>query len=190
MVRSDRPARFYPEVVRVSLWLVVGLWLARRLARLIVLIVRSPTAVTVIVLAAAGTAGWRLVSPALPLGVVAGLVAVLVVWRLPLAGLVREARLLPGSGLAARRLGVSAAVDHRDGHRRVDQGPTRHHLRAAAASSAVDPHGGSGAAADAGRPNDRGLRQRRGPAGPNLRRSRLPGPLDPAGVGTTSSCGC
>jgi S-DNA-T family DNA segregation ATPase FtsK/SpoIIIE len=81
MVRSDRPARFYPEVVRVSLWLVVGLWLARRLARLIVLILRSPTAVTVIVLAASGTAGWRLVSPALPLGVVAGLVAVLVVWR-------------------------------------------------------------------------------------------------------------
>jgi DNA segregation ATPase FtsK/SpoIIIE, S-DNA-T family len=82
MVRSDRPARFYPEVVRVSLWLVVGIWLARRLARLIVLILRSPTVVTAIVLAAAATAGWQLVSPALPLGVVAGLVAVLVVWRL------------------------------------------------------------------------------------------------------------
>jgi hypothetical protein len=82
MVRSDRPARFYPEVVRVSLWLVIGLWLARRLSRLVVLIVRSPTALTVIVVTAAGTAGWRLVSPALPLGVAAGLVAVLVVLRL------------------------------------------------------------------------------------------------------------
>ena len=82
MVRSDRPARFYPEVVRVSLWLVVGLWLARRLARLIVLILRSPTAVTVIVLAASATTGWRLVTPALPLGIVAGLVTLLVAWRL------------------------------------------------------------------------------------------------------------
>jgi hypothetical protein len=43
LVRSDQPARLYPEVVRVSLWAVVGLWLARRLIRLIVLIVRSPS---------------------------------------------------------------------------------------------------------------------------------------------------
>jgi hypothetical protein len=36
MAQADRPARFYPEVVRVSLVLVVGIWLARQLAWLIV----------------------------------------------------------------------------------------------------------------------------------------------------------
>lgn len=81
LVRADRPARFYPEVVRVSLWLVVGVWLARRLLRLLVIILRSPTAVTIIVVGVAVRAGWRLVSPALPIGITAGLIVVLVVWR-------------------------------------------------------------------------------------------------------------
>ena len=47
LVRSDQPARLYPEVVRVSLWAVFGLWLAGRLARLVLLIVRAPSAVIV-----------------------------------------------------------------------------------------------------------------------------------------------
>jgi hypothetical protein len=29
-VRADQPARIVPEIVRVSLWAVFGLWLARR----------------------------------------------------------------------------------------------------------------------------------------------------------------
>ena len=53
-VRADQPARIVPEIVRVSLWAVFGLWLARRLGRLLLLILRSPTAmitITVTVLA-------------------------------------------------------------------------------------------------------------------------------------------
>ena len=52
----DDPAVFLrPQVVRVSLWAVLGLWLARRLFRLLLLIVRSPAALTAIGL----TAGVR-----------------------------------------------------------------------------------------------------------------------------------
>lgn len=71
-----------PESVRISLWAVLGLWLARRLGRLLVLIVRSPSAVFGIVLGSAAVAGWHYVSPTLPLGVLSGLIAALVVWRL------------------------------------------------------------------------------------------------------------
>ena len=35
MVRSDQPARLYAQTIRVSIWAVLGLWLARRLARLL-----------------------------------------------------------------------------------------------------------------------------------------------------------
>jgi S-DNA-T family DNA segregation ATPase FtsK/SpoIIIE len=79
----DDPAVFLrPQVVRVSLWAVFGLWLARRLTRLLLLIVRSPAAMTSLVLTAAFVAGWRLVHPALPLGLVGALLAGLVGWRL------------------------------------------------------------------------------------------------------------
>jgi hypothetical protein len=79
----DDPAVFVrPQVVRVSLWAVFGLWLARRVTRLVLLIVRSPAAIGAILLTAAFVAGWQLVHPALPLGVVGGLLAGLVVWRL------------------------------------------------------------------------------------------------------------
>ena len=72
----DDPAVFLrPQVVRVSLWAVFGLWLARRLTRLLLLIVRSPAALAAILLTAAFVAGWRLVHPALPLGICGGLVA-------------------------------------------------------------------------------------------------------------------
>ena len=81
VVRADQPARIVPEVVRVSLWAVLGLWLARRLGRLLLLIVRSPTAMASITVAVLATLGWRLVHPALPLGVAGGLLAALVVWR-------------------------------------------------------------------------------------------------------------
>lgn len=80
-VRDDHPIFFRPETIRISLWAVLGLWLARRLARLIMLIVRSPSAVAAIVLATAGLLGWHLVHPALPLGVLGGLVVGLIIWR-------------------------------------------------------------------------------------------------------------
>jgi S-DNA-T family DNA segregation ATPase FtsK/SpoIIIE len=82
MVRSDQPARLSAETIRVSLWAVLGLWLARRLARLVLLIVRSPSAVVGITVGTAAVAGWQLVHPALPLSMLVGLVAGLVVWRL------------------------------------------------------------------------------------------------------------
>jgi hypothetical protein len=61
--RDDHPALLRPEYIRVSLWAVFGMWLARRLARLFLLIVRSPFAVIGITLATAGVAGWQLLSP-------------------------------------------------------------------------------------------------------------------------------
>lgn len=79
--RDDRALLLRPQVVRVSLWAVLGLWLARRLTRLFLLIVRSPAAMIAVTLTAAFVAGWQLVHPALPLGVVCGLVTGLVVWR-------------------------------------------------------------------------------------------------------------
>lgn len=79
--RDDRAVVLRPQVVRVSLWAVLGLWLARRLGRLLLLVVRSPAAMAGIGLTVAFVAGWRLVHPALPLGVLGGLVAGLVVWR-------------------------------------------------------------------------------------------------------------
>src|SRR5918992_3971511 len=80
MVRSDQPARLYAQTIRVSIWAVLGLWLARRLARLLVLIVRSPTAVIAITVTTAGVAGWQLVDPMLPISVVSVVVTGLVAW--------------------------------------------------------------------------------------------------------------
>ena len=82
MVRSDQPARLYPETVRVSLWAVLGLWLARRSARPIVLIVRSPSAVIGITIVTAAEAGWQLVHWVLPVSMLAVLVTGLVGWWL------------------------------------------------------------------------------------------------------------
>ncbi len=79
--RDDRALLLHPQVVRVSLWAVLGLWLARRLGRLLLLIVRSPAAMIAIALTAAFVAGWQLVHPALPLGVLGGLVVGMVLWR-------------------------------------------------------------------------------------------------------------
>ena len=55
----------------MSLWAVLGLWLARRLFRLLVLIARSPAALITIGLTAGAVTSWQLVSPALPLGILA-----------------------------------------------------------------------------------------------------------------------
>jgi S-DNA-T family DNA segregation ATPase FtsK/SpoIIIE len=80
MVRSDQPARLYAQTIRVSLWAVLGLFLARRLARLLVLIIRSPTAMIAITVTTAAVAGWQLVDPMLPVSVVCVLVTGLVAW--------------------------------------------------------------------------------------------------------------
>ena len=102
-----------PQVVRVSLWAVFGLWLARRLARLLLLIVRSPAAMTTIALTVAVVAGWQLVHPALPLGVLGGLVVGLVGVAAALAGLVRGHASHPGPELVARRRGSTGGGGRR-----------------------------------------------------------------------------
>lgn len=79
--RDDLAVFLRPQVVRVSLWAVLGAWVARRLFRLLLLIVRSPAAMVGLVLVAAFVAGWRLMHPALPLGLLGGLLAGLVMWR-------------------------------------------------------------------------------------------------------------
>ena len=79
--RDDRALLLRPQVVRISLWAVLGLWLARRLSRLFLPIVRSQAAMIAMALTVAFVVGWRLVHPALPLGVVGGLVVGLVLWR-------------------------------------------------------------------------------------------------------------
>ena len=81
LTRDDHPALLRPEYIRVSLWAVFGLWLARRLARLFLLIVRSPSAVIGVTVATAGVLGWQLIHPALPLSVLGATVAGLMVWR-------------------------------------------------------------------------------------------------------------
>jgi hypothetical protein len=40
--RDDRAVLLRPQVVRLSLWAVFGVWLARRLGRLLLIVVRSP----------------------------------------------------------------------------------------------------------------------------------------------------
>jgi S-DNA-T family DNA segregation ATPase FtsK/SpoIIIE len=80
--RDDPPAFFRPEVIRVSLWLVLALWLARQLARLLVWIIRTPSAAATLTVGTAVLLGWHYVDPALPVGVLSGLLAGLVGWRL------------------------------------------------------------------------------------------------------------
>ena len=80
--RDEPPAFFRPETIRVSLWLVLGLWLVRQLFRLVWWIVRTPSALITIAALTAFELGWHYVHPALPLGVLGGLVVGLVGWRL------------------------------------------------------------------------------------------------------------
>ena len=85
----DEPAAYVrPEVIRVSVWLVLAVWLARLLARLVVWIIRTPTAMAAITVTTAILLGWHYVHPALPLGVLGGLLAGLIVLAGPLAGYV------------------------------------------------------------------------------------------------------
>ena len=73
-----RPARGHPGLA--SGW-CSALWLARQLARLLVWIIRTPSAAATVAVTTAIWLGWHYVHPALPLGVLGGLLAGLVVWR-------------------------------------------------------------------------------------------------------------
>src|SRR5918993_2078854 len=78
----DEPAAFIrPDVIRVSVWLVLALWLARQLARLLLWIIRTPSAAATITVTTAILLGWHYVHAALPLAVLGGLLAGLIVWR-------------------------------------------------------------------------------------------------------------
>ena len=116
--RDEPPAFFRPEVIRVSLWLVLALWLARQVCRLVVWIIRNPSAVAVITVSTAVLLGWHFVHPALPLGVLGGLLAGLVGWRLRWpATFDAQVRLRVRTWWRAGFV-YRSAVGDRDGHRR------------------------------------------------------------------------
>ena len=186
----DEPAGFFrPEVIRVSVWLVLALWLARQLARLLVWIIRTPSAAATITVTTAILLGWHYVHPALPLGVLGGLLAGLVVWRLrwPVtfeAQVRLRVRSWWRAGFVYRRQWATAmdTTGLLVERRRTDYIPPLLGVRS-------HPDGGPGAGADAARSAGRGLRRR------SRTGSRRPSALRTAGsarsgnVGTWSSCG-
>ena len=121
VVRADQPARIVPEIVRVSLWAVLGMWLARRLGRLLLLIVRSPTAMVTITVAGLG-------HPRLAVGA-SGIAAGRgrrpgrrAWWCGGSGGQTPSTRhVRAGSAVGPRRLGLPDAVDGGDGHGRPDR---------------------------------------------------------------------
>ena len=78
--RDEPPAFFRPEVIRVSLWLVLALWLLRLLARLLVWVIRTPAAMVTITLGT-GLRPW-LAALRRFRSALAAFVVGLVVWRL------------------------------------------------------------------------------------------------------------
>ena len=186
--RDDPALLLRPQVVRVSLWAVLGLWLARRLFRLLLLIVRSPAAMIAITLTAAFVAGWQLVHPALPLGVVGGLVVGLVVWRWRWPASFDRHAYDPGAGVVARPRGCTGGAGRlamdtigltKERHGTDYVPPLRR--------DPVQPVDGPGHGADAARPAAAGLGRRRRPARPNLRRRSTAGS---ASTRTRSECSC
>ena len=136
----DEPAAFFrPEVIRVSLWLVLALWLARQLARLMRLDHPHPVRgrdhhrdhgdPAGLALRAPRPAARRPRRPAGRAGRVAG----------PVAGHVRGAGAAAGADVVAGRVRVPAAVGDRDGHRRPAGRAPPHRLHPAAARCPVAP---------------------------------------------------
>ena len=144
--------------------------------RLILLVVRSPAALGGILVVSAFGAGWQLVHPALPLGVLGGLVAGLVVWRLRWPASFEAHACGRGRswwrGVLVYRRRWAAAMDT-VGLTKERHGTDYVPLLLAVRSQPVD---GQDHRADAARPAGAGLRRRGRPARPNLRRPRLPGP--------------
>lgn len=81
--RLDRePVRIVQEPVRVSVWAVVFGWLARRLARLLIAVLRSPSACAVLAVLVAGIWLWQVYGPTPVLVSLGVLVILLTGWRL------------------------------------------------------------------------------------------------------------
>lgn len=81
-VRSDQLVRVSAERVRVSLRAVVAWWLARRLARLVVFLVRTPAVLVPLAVIIFAVVVWHAVHPAVVLSVAGVLLASMIVWRL------------------------------------------------------------------------------------------------------------
>ena len=81
--RLDRqPVRVVEEAVRISLWGVLAAWLARKLWRLLVAILRSPSTQGILIVAIFAVVVGRRFGP-VPLLIAAGIVVVVLVgWRL------------------------------------------------------------------------------------------------------------
>lgn len=76
------PVRVVQELVRISVWAVLLGWLARRLARLLVIVLRSPSILAVLTVIAATLAVWHAFGPAPVVAAAVLLVLVLVGWSL------------------------------------------------------------------------------------------------------------
>jgi S-DNA-T family DNA segregation ATPase FtsK/SpoIIIE len=79
-VHSSQPVRVVEAPVRVSVWAVLGTWLVRRLCRMLVWLFRTPAALILLMLVVAGVYGWRQIHPAVVLGPVSLVMAVLGLW--------------------------------------------------------------------------------------------------------------
>lgn len=80
-VRAAHPVRIVEASVRMTVWAVLATWLARRTARLLVALLRSPAALLALTVVVVGVVLWHAVSPALVLSLAACAVAGLVAWR-------------------------------------------------------------------------------------------------------------
>ena len=177
---TTAPLLLRPQVVRVSLWAVLGLWLARRLARLLLLIVRSPAAMAGS-LSTVGVRGRLAAGASRPAARRARRPGWPGWWCGGCAGRPRS-RLRSGAGFAAG--GAASWVYRRRWAAAMDTAgltKERHGTDYVPPLLAVrsQPVDGSGDGADAARPAGRGLRRRGRPARADVRRARLPGPLRP-----------
>ena len=173
---EESPIRVRWDAVRISVWALILGWLFRTVVKLLIVIVRSPDGDLRAVADRdhlAGPSGVRAGSGADGLRVpAAGDRAAAVA----AAGPVRAVRVPGGPVAVAAVRAVPVPVAGVDGHRRPQPDPRRAAVPPDVEVGEVDAVGGSGAGADAARPDGRGLGQGVGPAVPDLRRPGLPRP--------------
>ena len=187
--RSDQPVQLRRSSLRVGVGLVAGGWLARRLWRGLVVVAATPAAMIGLVLLVGAGALWS-VSPLLMRCTAALGVGLLIGCRLVWPDRWLDLAPAPAPFLVAGLADLPAPVAGSDGHRRPNHQLARHPLEPHRPLRDLNAERGSGAGADAARPDRRRLRPRSRTG--SARRS-APRPF---GSGRcrrgriTSSCGC
>ncbi len=158
--RSDQPVQLRTPAVRVGAGLAASGWLLRRVWRLLVVTAATPAALAGLVLLVGRGRGVVGVAAA---DVVPGRARGRAAGRLPagLAGPLAGLAAAAGAQLVAGLVGLPAPVGGGDGHRRPRRPLARHRLEPDRAVGHLHAVGGSGAGADAARPDRRGLRRGR-----------------------------